>query len=376
MFAAQESRLVRTASFGISLLIHLLLFLLFPHMATFLEGTYGEGIMAGGVPVQVVALTPVSSSATRPVEVAGYGSTDNAPATRARPAPGEPTTLPQPDRPPGVTLQTPTPAGGGAPVSSTQAQAGTADRKAAILPPQSKESQDAEVRGGSTGLPATPTGNHELLTSPTGTDVVQVPEYSPEESAGVTESKSTKGSQAKSPTVSVSADKGPVSAAAAGDQVTSVSNAAAPQGQSSRAGGEVRNEGTGAGGRQGIGSEPAAPPAPAVGRGPWLAGSAPVYPKAALDRGLEGVVRGQVLINAAGQITVRKISSAGHPNMDLVATKTIGERWQATYRPPEGWVTVVEWVVRFERNQVFVEQTDAFNIREDQVPATGPVLRP
>lgn len=374
MFAAQESRLVRTAALGISLIIHLLFFLIFPHLSTFFEGASGEAIMAGGVPVQLVTVTPVASSVSRPTEKAAYGRTEKADVNRTLPAPDEPSTHPQPDQAPGVMLQSVTPASPAAPLPATPESA-TATKSAGMLQSSTPGSAQASVKAEQTGLPATPTNNSQLLTSPKGTDVLQMPEYSAKDTAGVTESKSANEAPVKSSPTARSTENTPETVQALGNKIASATTDAVPKGQTSQSGGELRRDAQGASGKQGTGDEASAPPAPSVGQGPWLAGSAPVYPKTALDRGIEGVVRGQVLVSSDGKITVRQTASAGNPSIDLVASKTIAERWQAAYRPPAGWVTVVEWVVRFERNQVFVEQPDAFNVREDQVPATGPVQR-
>lgn len=357
MFAAQERRLVRTAAFGISLALHLLLILIFPRVPLIFEGTSGEGIMAGGIPVQLVSLTPVSSSATTPVAKAGRGRTPSAQPAEP-PAPRELPTEPNPQQVPGVALS---------PVKVTQPPAPAEPPREQQAPPATPPDI---TRGEKSGIPASPaTTAGELLTSEKGQDIVQAPAR-PLPRAGSTESKEEK-LEPKPQSLPAPLSQQPASPGPR--QSTTAQETEGPI----REGGEEKRAGSGAGGLEGSGSEPAPPPAPAVGNGPWLAGDAPDYPKVAADRGDKGVVRGQVLIWTDGRIEVRQVASSGNPVMDKVARGTIADRWKAAYRPPAGWVTVVEWAVHFANPpKGVVEQLGAFNIREDKVPSTGPVPRP
>ncbi|MBE3582981.1 MAG: TonB family protein [Limnochordaceae bacterium] len=334
MFRPAQPSARRAASFTLSVLIHLLFFLLFPHLSSVFQGEVaGEGSLGGGAPLDIVTVQPWAVDASVIVPSPGLGKTPGSSPNSQRPAPG-----PAPARPvrPQEEL---TPPSASSRTLLPAAVTSSAEPTAALTPMTAKNP---------------PPAADELLTSPTGKVLVRA---EPTPAAAV---------QPRSETPQPAQ---PGSDSSAGPSGATPSSSQAVQGQKEQGG-----EGEG-----GTSPVPAPPPAPPVGNGPWLGGPAPQYPKSAQNSGVEGVVSGQVLIYPDGATTVRLVSSSGSAILDRQAVGTIQDRWRSTYQPPAGWVTVVEWQVRFAREneyQVLVTQSGAFNVREEAVPAQGPVPRP
>jgi protein TonB len=109
---------------------------------------------------------------------------------------------------------------------------------------------------------------------------------------------------------------GPAETAPAPPRILTSKTGAEPAGDTGEG-----SEATGPGGQQ---QEPAGPT-----RGPGVVGGpAPVYPKDALDRGLEGRVTVKALIAADGSVSSVEIAeSSGHPLLDQAAARAVRRGW-------------------------------------------------
>jgi protein TonB len=115
--------------------------------------------------------------------------------------------------------------------------------------------------------------------------------------------------------------------------------------------GKVPEGKVGATGTQGTGTEPAGP---SYGPGAGPGGPLPVYPKNALDQGMEGTVTLAITVSPQGKVAaVRVAKSSGHKLLDEAARRSVAA-WTFTPgmkagKPAEGVVTVG---IRFAKNAV------------------------